>query len=279
MKKLFLSIALLLCALLIFVNGQSSAAKSTQPSSSNNEPIEITADGSLEWNQNEKTFTAHQKAVATQKPTSIEASTLTAHYRDGKDSGMEIWRILADENVVIHSQKTTAYGQKAEYDLDKGLATMTGNNLKMIAPDQTVTARDRFEYWVTDGRLMAIGNAKISRKNAQGQTNTLDADKISATLKDNGKGQRVLHSLEATGHVIIHTQTETITGAYGIYRADTNIATLTGGVTIKRGPNILEGERAEVDMGTNTSRIFGNETGGERVRGTFYPGSEKNPQE
>jgi lipopolysaccharide export system protein LptA len=113
-------------------------------------------------------------------------------------------------------------------------------------------------------------------------------------LKENAQGKRVLDNLEAFGNVVIVTPTERITGAYGIYRAGSNKAELKGGVKITRGPNVLEGERAEVDMTTNISKIFGAptseqapakvggaltgspnvQTGGGRVRGVFYPNSE-----
>ncbi len=53
---------------------------------------------------------------------------------------------------------------------------------------------------------------------------------------------------------------------------------MTGGVTIIRGPNSLKGDRAEVDMNTNTSQLFGGGGSGQ-VKGIFYPGSEKKLEE
>jgi lipopolysaccharide export system protein LptA len=246
--------------------------------SSSKEPLEITADGTLEWHRNDKNFIATKNALAKQGEVSIAAATLTAHYREVPGNDMEIWQVTAKDNVVISSRDSKAYGQNAEYDLDKGFAVMTGNNLKMESADQTVTARDRFEYWTADGRLVALGRAKVIRPKVGGGTDTLEADKVSAVLKEDAKGQRVLHSLEAEGNVVITTPTETVTGAYGIYKADTNKAELTGQVTITRGPNTLEGTKAEVDLNTNTSRMFGSGSPTGRVRGVFYPGSEKKPE-
>lgn len=246
------------------------------PSSNNSkEPIEITANETLEWLRNDKRFIARANAKATQGDVSIASETLTADYREGQGSDMEIYKMKAVNNVVITSRENKAYGQEANYDVDQGMAVMTGDNLKMTAPDQTVTARDKFEYWVADGRIIALGNAMIERPKLTGGKDTLRADKISALLKENAKGERVLHSMEAIGNVVITTPTEVITGAYGIYKADTNKAEITGNVIIKRGPNILEGEKAEVDMTTNTSRMFGSPQNGGQVRGVFYPSSEK----
>ena len=237
------------------------------------QPLEITADDTLEWKRDEKTFTARGNAVARQGDTSISADSLTAHYTDKKSDGMEISRVEANDNVTITARDSTAQGQKADYDLMKGYAVMTGNNLKMISPDQTVTATEKFEYHVAQGQLKATGKATVIRGN-----DTLQADVIAAVMKQGAGGKRVLESMEATGHVVIKTPTETARGDRAIYNAGTDKAELKGNVKIARGPNILEGDRAEVDLTTNTSRLFGNPAiGGGRVRGVFYPGSEKKP--
>ncbi|MGB4057735.1 MAG: LptA/OstA family protein, partial [Alphaproteobacteria bacterium] len=244
-----------LLAMTIVVTALASPALAQTTNSS--QPLEITADGSLEWNRNEKLFIARNNALAKQGDTAIKAETLTAHYRDGEKGGMDIHHVNADGKVELRSKDSLATGQKADYDLDKAFAVMTGDNLKMTSPDQTVTAQDRFEYHVNEGKLLAIGGAKAIRKNIKGETNTLEADTISAILKDDAKGQRKLETLEAIGNVTITTPTEKVMGQRGIYHAATNKATMTGGVTLHRGPNILQGERAEVDMTTNTSQLFG----------------------
>lgn len=239
------------------------------------EPLEITADNTLEWLRSDKRFIARGNALAVQGTSSVAAQTLTADYRESEDGGIQIHTLKAETSVILSSNESKALGDLAVYDLDKGLATLTGNDLRMTSPDQTVTAKEKFEYWVEDGRLNAIGNAVAIRPKANGQgQDKLAADVISAVLKDNAKGQRVLHTLEAKGNVVITTPTEIATGNYGIYRASTNMAELQGNVVITRGPNVLKGDRAEVDMNTNTSKIFGSPTQGGRVSGTFYPGSK-----
>lgn len=236
-----------------------------------NQPLEITADGSLTWKRNEKIFVARGNAVAAQGDSSISAETLTARYEEKKGGGMKISSVLAEEKVIIRSKDTEAFGSKADYDLDKGYAVMTGSDLRLVSPDQIVTARDKFEYFVTDGRLVAMGRAKATRAK-----DTLEADTLTAVMKNNAKGQRVLDSLEAEGNVVITTPSEIVTGQHGVYHAATDKAELTGGVKVKRGPNTLEGDRAEVDLNTNTSQIFGGtHVAGGRVRGVFYPGSDK----
>lgn len=234
------------------------------------EPLEITAAGSLDWDREHKTFTAVKDALATQGASSIKADKLVASYRDAADKNFDIYHIEALQHVVIVSENSEAFGDHAIYDLDQSLATLTGKNLSLVTPEQTVTARDKIEYHVAKGQLKAYGNAKVKRAE-----DMLEADLIIAYMRDDAQGKRVLDTLEAKGNVVITTPTETARGGTGTYRADVNKAVLSGDVRIQRGPNILEGEKAEIDLTTNTSRIFGDQTGAQRVRGVFYPDSEE----
>ncbi len=252
-------------------------AQNTGLSTNSKEPVEITADKTLEWRRADNQFAATGNALAAQGTASIAAQTLIADYRKTPTASMEIYHLKATDNVVLTSEDSKAYGDNAVYDLDKGLATLTGQNLKLISPDQTITANDRFEYYVNEGRANAIGRAKVTRPKPEGGTDTLEADKISALFKENTKGNQTIDTMEAAGNVIITTPQEVITGAYAEYKADTNQAKINGGVTIRRGPNILEGDRAVVDLNTNLSQIFASKKSGERVRGVFYPGSDKKP--
>jgi len=237
-------------------------------------PLEITADDTLEWHRSDKKIIAKGNAKAKQETSSIEAETLSANYREGAQGRFEISQMNADGNVIIRAQNSTAYGDNAVYNIDQSRATMTGNNLRMISPDQVVTAQDRFEYHVAQGKLIAIGNAEATRPNRNGGNDKLRANTMSAVFKENAQGERVLETLEAKGNVVITTPGEKVTGTYGIFRSSTNKAEIKGNVTITRGPNILQGERAEVDMNTNTSRIFGGGTQNNgRVKAVFYPGS------
>ncbi|MCB1681762.1 MAG: ostA-like family protein [Rhodospirillales bacterium] len=234
--------------------------------------LEITADGSLEWHRNEKFFRANKNVRAQQGSTTLVSALLTAKYTETKDNDMNITQIEAEGGVVIESAQSKAYGERAVYDLNKGLATMTGKGLKLVTSEQTVTAKDHFEYWAADGRLKAIGQAVA----VQGQ-DRIEADELSAVFVKNAEGKRVLKTLEAKGNVKITTPKEVLTGDYGIYRAETNVAEVTGKVKIVRGPNTLEGNRAQVDLNTNVSSMFGGEGTG-RVRAVFFPGSEKKPE-
>lgn len=247
------------------------------------QPLDISADDSLEWDRQKQIFTAKGNALASQGNVSISASTLIAAYDENARTGnnFDIHTMTAENNVIISSEDNKAYGDKAVYEIAKEYAVMTGNNLRLVTPEQTVSARDKFEYFVTEGKLVATGNATITRP-----TDTLRADTLTAHLATNDKGERVLDRMTAQGNVVITTPTEKLTGTYGTYNGRTKIAEVTGGVTITRGPNILQGQRATVNLNTQISSIYGNgdnaapnnagQSGG-RVTGTFYPGTQKTP--
>lgn len=269
--------------LLLAIASPALAQTETETATESKKPLEITADQTLEWHRNDKKYIARGKAEAKQGLTSINAETLTADYRESAKSNFDIYRMTAEKNVVIISQGNQAFGDKAVYELDTGIATMTGDDLKMTAPDQTITARDKFEYGVTEGRLSAYGDVVILRGEDK-----IQADKASAffaqaeqTPGDTASptGSRKLERFEGEGHVVVTTPSEILSGDRGVYHADTNTAEVIGNVKITRGPSVLEGERAEINLTTNISRMFGNATSANpttgRVKGVFYPGSTK----
>lgn len=233
------------------------------------QPLEILAEETLEWHRNIQQYIARGNAVARQGDVTIKADILTADYRETEASAFEIHRLTASGHVEILSRGNVAKGDKAVYNVDRGVAVMTGQLLSLTSPDQKITARDTFEYRVTDGRLDAVGDTYAVRG-----TDTLRADKMTALFYQNKVGKRELKQLEAHGDVVITTPTEVLRGKKGVYKTDRNVAELTGAVKIERGPNVLTGERAEVNLTTNVSKMFANPAQGGRVRGTFYPGSE-----
>lgn len=275
---------LFICALL------AATSAFAQTPTGNEQPIEITASKSVEWLRGQNQYVARENVVVTQGTMIMHSDLLTADYRDGATSSMEIWQITADGNVQIKDDTNTAYGDKGVYDVTNGIAVLTGQDLKLVSPDQTVTARDRMEYHSTTRMAKAIGNAKVVRP-----TDTLTASTITAYFKDNSAAKTAapaaqsssasplgggsLDRLEADGNVVITTATEILRGSKAVYRADRNTAELTGNVKIERGPNVMEGNRATVDLNTNVSKMFGSNTEGGRVRGIFYPSSNKSDKE
>ncbi len=244
-------------------------------------PLEIEADKALVWDEGHKQYRAEGNAVAKQGDMQISADLLTADYR-ATGGQTDIWQITATGNVKLSASGSTGSGDKLVYDVGKGQATLTGQNLEMMGKDGSkVTARDRFEYWTTERRAVAVGNAKL----IQNQT-TLASDTITAWLSDNkangtasaaGTDQKALNGIDratASGAVTITTPTETVTANRGEYKGSNNTAYLYDNVVLKRPPNTLEGARAEINLTTNVSQLFaGQDAQGKpgRVKGVFYP--------
>lgn len=233
-------------------------------------PVEISADNSLEWMQKDKQYIANGNVEVVQGNAKIICNKLIADYRENQKTGnTEIWQLTAFENVKITSQESTAQGDKAVYNIDTGLSILTGNNLTLTLPNQTITASERMEYNMNNGNAKAIGNAKIKRG-----TDLLSANVITANFAKDGTGKQNLKTANADGNVTIKTVNETLTGNKAVYNAVDNTAEISGNVKIVRGPNILEGARAEVNLTTNISKMFGAPESGKRVKGVFFPSSD-----
>lgn len=201
-----------------------------------NLPLEITADKALEWNQTDKTYVARGNALAKQGDMSVKADTLTARYAGKDKSTSDIDFLTADGHVTLISKTNTATGDKATYDLTEGKAILSGSRPKIV----------------------------------QEEGNTLEADLITVWTKDNA-----LDHAEATGNVIVVGKDgQKATGEKATYIAATNIAELIGKVKIVQGNNTLEGDKAEINLTTHVSKMTGEKNAG-RVKGVFYPGSDK----
>lgn len=238
------------------------------------EPLEVTAEKSLEWHRDEKLYIARENAVAKQGTTELHGDTLTAAYVEGESTGgIDITRIDALGNVLVLSGGSKATGQKGFYDVKTGYSELTGGNLMLETPTDKVTARDKITYHSNNREMNAYGSAKAVRGD-----DVITSDRlIGRFIEDPKTGASKLSELEAVGNVVITTPKEVLYGENGTYNAITNTATITGNVRIQRGPSYITGARGEVDLNTNISRMFGGgapttEGGSDgRVRGVFYP--------
>jgi len=62
--------------------------------------------------------------------------------------------------------------------------------------------------------------------------------------------------VDAQGNVLVSTETDVGQGDFGVYNADSGIATLLGNVTVTRGPNAIRGQYAVMDLNNNISRMM-----------------------
>ncbi len=227
-------------------------------------PIEIAVDGSIEWQQKVKTFVARGNARARQDDVTLSADVITAHYRDSKDGGTEIWRIVADGNVRIASPDRTATGQKGSYDVDKQVLVLTGKPVFESGADR-IAAEQSLEYWQARKLFVAKGDATATREDR-----TLKAGTLTATFEADGKDGDRIKRIEAVGNVIFRSPTELLRADRAAYDVVAERLTLEGSVQITQGQNRLTGQAAEMDLKTGISRLSGGQ-------GTIMPNTVSRP--
>ena len=248
---------------------------------SEDRPIEISADGGIEWQQDAQVYIARGNAKAKRGTTEVYADILTAHYRPMKGSGgeTEIYRLNADGHVTIKGERQTVVGDQAVYDVDQQIGIVTGKAPKMTTATDMVTARDSLEWYDQKQIAVARGDAVAVRDTKRIRADVLTAhmtkdkpptapaktekpapapakSRNSPTpLGDADESSRISR-VDAQGNVLVSTETDVGRGDFGVYNADSGIATLLGNVTVTRGPNTIRGEYAVMDLNNNISRMM-----------------------
>ncbi len=276
-----------------------------QPTGVSPVPIKITATNGMEWDQQTRTMIASGHAKAVRGSVTVTADRLVAHYvtkaTAGKSSAHErdasgplanfsfgqsqLSELDAIGDVHIFSPSQQAFGAKAVYHMASGELVLTGTGLRLITPEETITASKALEYWSHRGKAVAIGHALIVTNNHR----SISADVLIGYFKRfeadpsvHGTGQQKrqaqgtggkLRKVVAHGHVVLHTATDIATGDNAEYNPETGIAVLAGNVHITHGRNELMGARAQVDTKTGIAMLTA--ATGTRVQGLVIPNSAK----
>ena len=139
------------------------AAAQTLPGSAGGQPTDINADQAIEWHQDVKAYVARGNASAKRGDTTLYGDVLTAYYREVPGKGNEVYQIVSEGKVRVISPSQQVYGDRLVYDMDRQVAVVTGKDLKLITPQDVVTARDTLEYYDTQGFAVARGDAVAVR--------------------------------------------------------------------------------------------------------------------
>jgi lipopolysaccharide export system protein LptA len=232
-------------------------------------PIEIEAESGIEWRRNEKQYIARGNAMAKRGDLTVNADTLTAHYRDKAAGGSEIWQIEADGHVRLRSPGRTVTGGHAIYNLDTRILKVTGSNLGVDTGKEKLTADDSLEY--QDGPQIAIarGNAAVVQTDRR-----VRADTMTGHFQRQTDGKLKLMRMEADGHVEVKTPDTYATSNKGDYDLTADIMTLSGNVKVTNAGNQFNGEYAEVNVKTGVSRLLGNPGGTGKVKSLIMPSSQ-----
>jgi lipopolysaccharide export system protein LptA len=235
-------------------------------------PLKIEAERGIEWHQNEKAYVARGNALAARGDVSVRAEVLTAYYRQRSaaadtQSSNEIHRVVAQGTVRIATPTQTVFGDRAVYDIDQSVIVVTGKDLRLVTPTDTLTARDTLEWHDAKQQAVARGDAVAIRNDQRIKADVLVAN----VVRPQNEPSRISR-VDAHGGVLVSTPTEIARGRSGVYNVDTGIVTLVGNVTITRGENEIKGERATVDLNKNVSRMEA--APGGRVEGLVMPSSQ-----
>jgi lipopolysaccharide export system protein LptA len=284
--------------------------------------VTVTADRLLAWYRRKGGDPAAGQAVGTNNPTPTPPATpaaapasqpAPAGLTGATDTeGNEVYRMRAEGNVHIFTLTDQAWGDQATYDLDEAVMVMTGHDLKLTTPNDTLTARDTLEYWSQKHMAVARGDAVVVTNDARrisadtlvaytidaaaagspnavapGSPNAAAPGSPNAPATKTGPAQAgqpadsmaamagKLQRVEAFGDVSVRTVTDIVTGDRGVYVPDTDIAHLGGHVRITRGLNQINGSEAVVNMKTGVATLLAGDSG--RVSGLIVPNEQSTP--
>ncbi|MGH6968420.1 MAG: LptA/OstA family protein, partial [Stellaceae bacterium] len=187
-------------------------------------PIHIEADHGIEWQQANHVYIARGNASATRGNATVTADVLYAYYRpvgQGTDyptadtpaadkaaqraqnplqggSSTEIYRLEADGHVHFINGDQQAYGDHAVYDVDQAVMVLTGKNLRIVTPNETITARDSLEWYDKKQVAVARGDALLIRGDRR-----MRADIVTADVEKQGDQPAQIIRVNGYGNVLI----------------------------------------------------------------------------
>ena len=124
---------------------------------------------------------------------------------------------------------------------------------------------ERLEMKQKEGRAVFKGSVNVK----QGRL-TLTSDTLTVFYQtDGGLENPSISRLDAEGNVTMTSETESLSGSWGIYDVDRRLLTFGGNVVLTQGDNTLRGERLEFDLVSGLAKLDGEINGDGRVRGKF----------
>ena len=241
-------------------------------SGAKDQPIEITANNGIEWQQENEILIASGNAKASRDGISVEAEVLRAYYKQKSGGGADLYRLDAAGGVKIYSGTDSIVGATAVYDFEKAILRVDGRKVVFKSGNDTISANQQMEYWERQKMAVARGRAVATH-----QGKTVRADILKALFREKKGGKSEVYVVEAFDNVLILSEQDRVRADRGIYKVDSGIATLAGNITITRTDSILTGDRAEVNLKTGISKLLtadpvhSKNREKKRIRGLIYP--------
>ncbi|MFD1331041.1 LptA/OstA family protein [Methylopila musalis] len=150
---------------------------------------------------------------------------------------------------------------------EKDQAAIFSGNVQVVQGDSTLRSKQLTIFYYGDQNKPAAPAADKSRP-TQGATSGPAGTPAAPQGRD-------IRRLEAEGNVVVTSKDQRATGQRGVFDMPSNTVTLTGGVVVSQGENVIRGDRLHVDLTTQRSRIESAGGGGGRVQGVFKPGNRE----
>lgn len=249
-------------------------------------PVIIEAEESVVCDETAQKCVATGLASAQKGTSTVYGDVLTVHFTEGKKR--EITTMTAEGHVRMETPTEKAYGEHAHYDVALDRIILTGGNLKIVTQKEILTARDSIEYYHTENKGIARGNAvaQFPEKKQLVQADTLVAYfKPSAEQSEDGKEKVNLDRVEAEGNVLALGSKGNVTGDRAVYLEKTKKIEVFNNVKITQDENIIEGEYALFNLDTNVAEMYTqpphtSQTGPvKRIHGMIFPKSAKKAKE
>lgn len=225
--------------------------------SKGDDPIIIEAENSVVCDETVNKCVAIGNASAKKGTNTVYGDVLTVFFTEGKER--DITAMTADGHVRMETPTGKGCGDHAYYDLKLDSVLLTGGNLKILTPKETITARDSIEYWHKDNKGIARGQATalFPEKEELIQADTLVAYfKPSSEKTEESKEKLSIDKVEAEGHMLASSPKSVVTGDRGIYSAKDHLVEVFNNVKVMQGENVIEGGYARHNLETDVAEMF-----------------------
>ncbi|MDF7777479.1 LptA/OstA family protein [Sphingomonas sp. AOB5] len=124
-------------------------------------------------------------------------------------------------------------------------------------------ASDHFELQDRQNRVLLTGNVRITQAQM-----TLTAARTTVTYTGEiTNGSPSVSRLDASGGVTVTRPDQSARGQYAVYDLNRRVITMLGGVTLRQGPNVINGARLSINLDTGRATIDGSGVGGTATPG------------
>ena len=227
--------------------------------------LTVEADESLEWFEKEKYYLAKGNVLLTKDGLRLNANKVKANYEEKKGENV-LKKIIAEGNITLTKGKVKATGKFMTYDVEKKIVLMSGSFQTFSSPSGYIESTKVLMFNDTNNKAEAIGKVKLILANKT----KIYADNIKADFTGKAK---TLQKAIAKGNVIIENndQGKKSKADLGIYNSSNETIELRGNVVIINQGSTIIGSQGITNIKTGTSKITGNPSKRERVKGVFSP--------